>query len=100
MRDPLYIDPSTEWKTEIPPDQKLQYEKVKLNNESLQKSLNEAHDRIRRLTSTNNSQAIKLGAATRRLDLAGIKLWILGGVVAAQATVLGWLVKVFLDRMK
>jgi hypothetical protein len=99
MRDPLYIEPQ-EWRSEIPEAQRVHYEKVKLTNEALQKGLNEAHDRIRRLTSTNNSQASKLQAATRRLDLAGVKLWILSGIVLGQTTVLGWLVKVFLDRIK
>lgn len=97
MRDPLYIEPN-EWNSEIPDSQRVQYEKVKLTNEALQKGLNEAHDRIRRLTSTNNQQARQLQTAKRRIDVAGIKLWILGGVVTAEATVLGWLVKVFLER--
>jgi hypothetical protein len=99
MRDPLYIEPQ-EWQPEIPVAQRSHYEKVKLSNEALQKGLNEAHDRIRRLTSTNNGQAAKLQTATRRLDLDGIKLWILGGMVIAQSTVLGWLVKSWLDRIK
>lgn len=99
MRDKLYIEPQ-EWTPEIPEEQRRHYEKVKLTNDALQSGLNEAHDRIRRLTSTNNSQAARLQAATRRLDIAGVKLWVLGGVVAAQCTVLGWLVKMFLDRIK
>ncbi len=98
MRDPLFID-NSEWHGEIPASQRIQYEQVKQSPDQLQKSLNEAHDRIRRLTNTNNNQAASLRLTTRRLDIAGVKLWVLGGLVGTETVILLYVLKAFLERV-
>jgi len=50
-RDPLLIDA---WQPTIPPAQRKKYEKIDFDKWDPCKSLNEAHDRIRKLTYTNN----------------------------------------------
>ncbi len=97
MRDPLLIDA---WKTEIAPDQRKHYHQDSLSNDELRKSLNEAHDRIRKLTTANNQLVARQAKLqeTRRWE----KIWnriLSASVVGAWAVIL-LLLKMILERTR
>jgi uncharacterized membrane protein YgcG len=97
MKDPLLIDA---WKTEIAPDQRRHYHQDELTNEELRKGLNEAHDRIRKLTSANNQLVGRQAKVqqTRKWE----RLWtriLTAAVVSAWAVIL-LLLKYVLEHLK
>jgi len=85
MKDPLLID---SWQTAITKEQRQQYAKVNENWDPC-KSLTEAHDRIRALTTANNqlvgrlirAQA-KVDKTEKRLKMAKWQIWLMGLVVS------------------
>ena len=96
-RDPLLIEA---WQTQIHPDQRKHYEQDTLTNVELRKSLNEAHDRIRKLTTANNQLVGRQAKIqeTRRWE----KIWtrILLASNAGSWAVILLLLKMFLEHLK
>lgn len=79
MRDPLLIE---SWKTEIPQSQRDHYENGNLSLEELRKSANEVHDRVRRLTKTNNALATQLIKTQDELARAKQTIWVMSLIVS------------------
>ena len=83
--NPLLI---TEWPTNIPHSQRVHYERAELTYAELQKSANCSHDRIRRLTDTNNQLVRKVIDLQTKLDAANLKIWIMALIVSPAITML------------
>jgi hypothetical protein len=72
----------TDWGTEISRGQREYYEKHDLSYAELRKSANCSHDRIRRLTDTNNQLVARIIDLQAKLDRANLKIWIMSLVVS------------------
>lgn len=81
--NPLLI---TEWRTAIPRTQRDHYEHGELSYAELRKSANCSHDRIRRLTDTNNQLVHKVLEMKKELDRKDLKIWILSLIVSPILT--------------
>lgn len=94
MRDPKIIDTTKE---RIPDDWRRHYAMRPL--EKLPQDVTQAFDRIWTLQREKDVINRDLGLAHRRLDSAGIKLWIMGLFLAGEGAVILWLVDQVLKRI-
>jgi len=97
FRDPLFTDPSS-WKH---PDEWKKHYLEDRSPEELRKDVTTAHDRIRLLVRANDelrTQVLQCKSALQKLGWAKIWIKILTFLVAAEGSVIGWLLQAFLSR--
>ena len=103
MRDPLLELPN-----DPPlPDKRLSEQKIeewyrhrpvyKLENDLIE-AFNQLHEIRRRARSDADRLRQAVIDTRKQLQSAKLRIWILGGVAAAELSIIGWLVKAFLDR--
>jgi chromosome segregation ATPase len=61
---------------------------------------NEIQDRLRTLRKAKDEMQQSLSKAERKVDMANLKIWILTIVLAAEGTIIGWMVHEFLAGLK
>jgi hypothetical protein len=92
VRDPLLID-----EPRIPEEWRRNY--LVRSPEKLAGDVTRLYDENWLLKRENGRMQQALLDTERRLNSAGLKMWIMGLVLGAQGSVIGWLVKAFLERM-
>lgn len=79
----------SDWPVEINPSQREHYQNADLSYSDLKKALNCSHDRIRKLTDTNNQLVAKVIDLQDSLDRANLKIWIMSLIVSPIVAAVG-----------